>query len=1431
MKARFIEKLTSDNPVSFDESGQLEADIDMYEQSSSHQENVHFDLTKIDPHTAAIVLFVDGGPRNFQFVQTVIVHCSQENIDSDSSNFMSKVEPGAYSNALLFQSASRARKDFQGVALNVIFRDGWNDDGTPKWHIKNIFEPLYVPTSREKDERCAQIVITTVPSLDKYRPRLFPSVKAICSALSSTSLPKLKKCFQKGNGLPIKQFTEVLYQQLYETNPRVAEEDESGYTVALLQDMFSQIDFNGDGAVDWDEFTTFCIHTGLVGSGAGGASDGPSASTKDTLDDYVIEYGEDNELKDFTLNSYSPLAGMRYAPTTRRILVTPEKRECVMMFDDNFQHICTLDPHKLNDVEAHERLKVYDCIYISSRDVYVYCASDHTIVVCKEKSSLGGKKIHYATVHRIYSSYLHIKLCWSEASSILCTVAADNVIYGWDLEGTVPLFHISRHKELITDFIAIDSMELFVTCSLDKRIVLWSQSSRRVKGVLLGHKRGVRVLSFAKGILLSAGFECDARTWDVNLKEPTLILKGHRMPIAAARMMCAPDTPDDNLRAITVDDGGEFRLWNVFVKEKGSGCGFAQVLQVFTTNASEPQVGHIRFFELPFHPVSSKGNYSDIIAASSKLVHVIPEKNAAEFVPPTCVCYSEPNACVVTGIGRSLYKYDLSIGSFQAAVNDVDGTDVTYLALDGDYGRRIFVGCTSGNILLLNFATGQILDSVAAHSKEVSAIAIIKTVRTLIFSGSFDGKMRCIEETGGNLLMHNTADNAFGDGSGITAIKLVDSIKVVIAASAGRKWGIWNMLTLKRIIMIEEHDPVSSIEILGASGDDADIEMHMQEGTKMENTNYVSFAVCTLCGIRIYVVDTFNVTIAVTHELTHKVPMYISGMTLLRCPQQGSVNYTENHATSCARFGLLLVAIADEGFVLLWKADHLRQDSMASFVKMFPPPDDESRGPSTTHTRANSVRKLDVDDISSASIVESSIEYISESLASKLEKLVPFAPAETTMSSHNEEGEKIEKDAAGSVFSLTTTGSEVTCAHTSPTQKISSLESHKKYRDSRRAQAASRKHSITTSALGNHLVVGEDRKIAEYTIKNWRAHMDIIQDIVPLHEHGCFVTISLDGYNRIWNLDGDMLGELQLPNITEKMKNRRLSDEPTKWKFILEKIPVLKSHRDIAAKLVKALTQEATPRDEKERRKGGISSGLGPNGLSGLKPKPARPKRTITSDARDVLRMEILTKLNETESILPESTGSLKIPLPEISPIKQSKRGMQMTAASCGKLDSDDDLSSISGNSSVKFVRGSDGMSVSSSMTELSKSQRSFASISTMWIDSQSLHTSQSAPFSEASITLSHQEGLIDGEGHKILRKVNADKDKVDAYNRSVPTVSIRNVGLSTSISMPAKGTSAESEVSFGTQKVQNYLCLSSISTVTNPLSFIVFVGHVQARQ
>jgi hypothetical protein len=97
-------------------------------------------------------------------------------------------------------------------------------------------------TFREKGAYCAQLAVAHVPAFAKYRPRMFPSVKDVCSVLSSTSLPELKTFFltsdtivNKKRGLHIRDFTETIFSQLYKSFPKVIENDEAAYTVAVIQ--------------------------------------------------------------------------------------------------------------------------------------------------------------------------------------------------------------------------------------------------------------------------------------------------------------------------------------------------------------------------------------------------------------------------------------------------------------------------------------------------------------------------------------------------------------------------------------------------------------------------------------------------------------------------------------------------------------------------------------------------------------------------------------------------------------------------------------------------------------------------------------------------------------------------------------------------------------------------------------------------------------------------------------------------------------------------------------------------------------------------------------------------------------------------------------------------------------------------------------------
>lgn len=135
---------------------------------------------------------------------------------------------------------------------------------------------------------------------------------------------------------------------------------------------------------------------------------------------------------------------------------------------------------------------------------------------------------------------------------------------------------------------------MFVTCAMDQRVVMWSAVNRRVKAVFIGHSRGVRCLSAYESTLLSGSFDCDARTYALATKEVIALLRGHRHPLTAVLLMCDRAAHEREHRAITVDEAGEFRLWNIYVKERSSEATAVPTLQTFQMQNPEPHLNLFR---------------------------------------------------------------------------------------------------------------------------------------------------------------------------------------------------------------------------------------------------------------------------------------------------------------------------------------------------------------------------------------------------------------------------------------------------------------------------------------------------------------------------------------------------------------------------------------------------------------------------------------------------------------------------------------------------------------------------------------------------------------------------------------------------------------------------------------------------------------------
>ena len=165
------------------------------------------------------------------------------------------------------------------------------------------------------------------------------------------------------------------------------------------------------------------------------------------LDEYTIEYSEDMLMRDKVLPAQSSVSCMRYIPETQKIAVIVNNSSFIRILDDTFNLHVEIRPHLIQDPniaskdivnianeklarDHHDKVVIYDVVYLSGKEMYAFCSSDCSISVCKEHSSCSGRKIHFNIYSKFYHQNMHLKLCWSMASKLLCSVASDRTIYG-----------------------------------------------------------------------------------------------------------------------------------------------------------------------------------------------------------------------------------------------------------------------------------------------------------------------------------------------------------------------------------------------------------------------------------------------------------------------------------------------------------------------------------------------------------------------------------------------------------------------------------------------------------------------------------------------------------------------------------------------------------------------------------------------------------------------------------------------------------------------------------------------------------------------------------------------------------------------------------------------------------------------------------------
>ena len=334
--------------------------------------------------------------------------------------------------------------------------------------------------------------------------------------------------------------------------------------------------------------------------------------------------------------------------------------------------------------------------------------------------------------------------------------------------------------------------------------------------------------------------------------------------------------------------------------------------------------------------------------------------------------------------------------------------------------------------------------------------------------------------------------------------------------------------------------------------------------------------------ISIYTLDYIDIRGVKSFQLMHSKQLYTTHITLLRSPDAFSVNYTTKTANSKYKPGFYLIGATDEGNLVVWDTASMKAESESIFKSMvssgkmpaglanklprgssntrllsFPTPQIQAVHSSNNSPTRHVSRSTNENDGHFSRSYHDSVGEDESSAAEHMFKLVsssknlPSNPLLPGQSTGNKKGAK-----SSSSFFLTGVDQSAAAASKYPN---SNLETSSQSTHAQQLESSNLFVEMDSSRIFEKPPAGSGG--IKQSMCSFQAHSDSVAVIVPMHAHSCFCTAALDGFQRVWNLDLDFLGELMLPNITEAMKKKAMSLEPgSGWSFILERIPVSKTH-------------------------------------------------------------------------------------------------------------------------------------------------------------------------------------------------------------------------------------------------------------------------------
>ena len=395
---------------------------------------------------------------------------------------------------------------------------------------------------------------------------------------------------------------------------------------------------------------------------------------------------------------------------------------------------------------------------------------------------------------------------------------------------------------------------LLATASLDRTICLWRLPKCECSTKLVGHRAGVRSLSYdtAQRLLFSAGFEFGVRAWGVSGDQavPIFVLEGGHF----ASVNAVAAAPGAGHCVVTLDDSGRMCWWNA---SRDAACsGEERLCQTFELQNDKSMfvapcgfgidlsaISERRAGELPHGmPPSTVRLPQDASAIPGERSHHVTHKahlaaaalnwstNAVSLVcggrrgelhvydasearppecPPTLLAYSSITHEIVSIHGNSVKLWDARSGILcrEHTAVTTTGASVAGYAFDAR-GLRFLLADRSGCVTTHRVYDGSLLSSWTPHQAEIGALQYSPEDRVVV-TASWDRAIHVYDESENNPrdALLRRVENAHE--SDIVGLDVSRDLGLVATAAADGAIRLWDFEDLQLSGAVLAHDGTS----------------------------------------------------------------------------------------------------------------------------------------------------------------------------------------------------------------------------------------------------------------------------------------------------------------------------------------------------------------------------------------------------------------------------------------------------------------------------------------------------------------------------------------------------------------------------------------------------------------------------------------------